>query len=60
MRTISVMAASALAAFISTSALHAQTFAFQTLDNPGDPTFNQLLGIRARSDQAATYPAAVR
>jgi hypothetical protein len=45
MRTISVMAASALAAFISTSALHAQTFAFQTLDNPGDPTFNQLLGI---------------
>jgi len=21
------------------------TYSFQTLDNPGDPTFNQLLGI---------------
>jgi hypothetical protein len=36
----------ALAALLAgTTALHAQTFTFTTLDNPGDPTFNQLLGI---------------
>jgi hypothetical protein len=30
---------------IAASAASAQTFTFTTLDNPGDPTFNQLLGI---------------
>ncbi len=29
----------------ATSAAGAQTFSFTTLDNPADPTFNQLLGI---------------
>jgi hypothetical protein len=35
----------AAAACIAASAASAQTFTFSTLDNPGDPTFNQLLGI---------------
>ena len=30
---------------LAASAVSAQTFTFTTLDNPGDPTFNQLLGI---------------
>jgi hypothetical protein len=30
---------------ISAGAASAQTFTFTTFDNPGDPTFNQLLGI---------------
>ena len=34
----------ALALLVSAGA-SAQSFSFQTLDNPGDPTFNQLLGI---------------
>jgi hypothetical protein len=41
----STLAASAIALMAGTAALHAQTFTFTTLDNPGDPTFNQLLGI---------------
>jgi hypothetical protein len=32
-------------ACIAASAASAQTFTFSTLDNPADPTFNQLLGI---------------
>ena len=39
------LAASCIALLAGTSTLHAQTFTFTTLDNPGDPTFNQLLGI---------------
>jgi hypothetical protein len=35
----------AAAACLAASAASAQTFTFTTLDNPGDPTFNQLLGI---------------
>jgi hypothetical protein len=38
------LAASAIG-LIAASAASAQTFTFTTLDNPGDPTFNQLLGI---------------
>jgi hypothetical protein len=30
---------------LAAASASAQTFAFTTLDNPGDPTFNQLLGI---------------
>jgi hypothetical protein len=30
---------------VMASAASAQTFTFTTIDNPGDPTFNQLLGI---------------
>ena len=41
MRALLLAAAACLAA----SAASAQTFSFTTLDNPGDPTFNQLLGI---------------
>jgi len=42
----SSLALAAFSAFLAgASALHAQTFTFTTLDNPGDPTFNQLLGI---------------
>ena len=37
--------ASATCALLASAAASAQTFTFQTLDNPGDPTFNQLLGI---------------
>ncbi len=35
----------AAAACLVASAASAQTFTFTTLDNPADPTFNQLLGI---------------
>jgi hypothetical protein len=35
----------ASAVCLAASAASAQTFTFTTLDNPGDPTFNQLLGI---------------
>jgi hypothetical protein len=42
-KTLAMAAAAALLS--STALLHAQTFTFTTLDNPGDPTFNQLLGI---------------
>jgi len=35
----------AAAASLAVSAASAQTFTFSTLDNPADPTFNQLLGI---------------
>jgi hypothetical protein len=35
----------ATAMLVSAMAAQAQTFSFQTLDNPTDPTFNQLLGI---------------
>jgi hypothetical protein len=38
----------AAAACLVASAASAQTFTFTTLDNPGDPTFNQLLGINDR------------
>ena len=41
MRALLLAAAACLAA----SAASAQTFTFTTLDNPADPTFNQLLGI---------------
>jgi hypothetical protein len=41
----STLAAASIAVMACSSALHAQTFTFTTLDNPGDPTFNQLLGI---------------
>ncbi|HTZ71220.1 MAG TPA: hypothetical protein VMB71_11270 [Acetobacteraceae bacterium] len=43
MRTL-LLAAAACGVLAAASA-SAQTFQFQTLDNPGDPTFNQLLGI---------------
>jgi hypothetical protein len=43
MRTL-LLAAAACGALACTEA-SAQTFTFTTLDNPGDPTFNQLLGI---------------
>ena len=43
MRTL-LLAATACG-FIASAAASAQTFTFTTLDNPGDPTFNQLLGI---------------
>jgi hypothetical protein len=43
MRTL-LLAAAAIGV-MSASAASAQTFTFTTLDNPGDPTFNQLLGI---------------
>jgi hypothetical protein len=41
------LASAALCAVIAAAAApsYAQTFTFTTLDNPGDPTFNQLLGI---------------
>ena len=39
-----LLAAAAIGALAS-GAASAQTFTFTTLDNPGDPTFNQLLGI---------------
>ena len=42
MRTLLLAAA---ACGLMASAASAQTFSFSTLDNPGDPTFNQLLGI---------------
>ncbi len=45
MRYCYLMAAAVVASAIGTSTLYAQTFAFQTLDNPTDLTFNQLLGI---------------
>jgi hypothetical protein len=38
-----------------TTALHAQTFTFTTLDNPGDPTFNQLLGINNKNELAGFF-----
>jgi hypothetical protein len=37
--------ASAACALIASAGASAQTFTFTTIDNPGDPTFNQLLGI---------------
>jgi hypothetical protein len=37
--------ASATCALFASAGASAQTFKFTTLDNPGDPTFNQLLGI---------------
>ncbi len=40
-----LLAAAAFGFIASTTAASAQTFSFTTLDNPGDPTFNQLLGI---------------
>jgi hypothetical protein len=43
MRTL-LLAAAAISV-MAASAASAQTFTFTTLDNPGDPTFNQLLGI---------------
>jgi hypothetical protein len=43
MRTL-LLAATACG-FLASAAASAQTFTFTTLDNPGDPTFNQLLGI---------------
>ena len=43
MRTL--LLAAAACGLLATSAASAQTFTFTTLDNPGDPTFNQLLGI---------------
>jgi hypothetical protein len=42
---ITTLALAAASLLSGTAALHAQTFTFTTLDNPGDPTFNQLLGI---------------
>lgn len=39
-----LLAASAFG-MIASAGASAQTFTFTTLDNPGDPTFNQLLGI---------------
>jgi hypothetical protein len=45
MLTKSFALAALTAMLAGTTALHAQTFTFTTLDNPGDPTFNQLLGI---------------
>jgi hypothetical protein len=39
-----ILASAACTLFASAGA-SAQTFTFTTLDNPGDPTFNQLLGI---------------
>jgi hypothetical protein len=40
-----LLSAAALGGLMAATAASAQTFAFQTIDNPGDPTFNQLLGI---------------
>jgi len=40
-----LLLAAAAIGLLSTGAASAQTFTFTTLDNPGDPTFNQLLGI---------------
>jgi hypothetical protein len=44
MRTL-LLAAAACGALATASTAMAQTFTFSTLDNPADPTFNQLLGI---------------
>jgi hypothetical protein len=41
----SLLLAAAAVGMLAATAASAQTFAFTTLDNPGDPTFNQLLGI---------------
>jgi hypothetical protein len=43
MTRLTLLAAACLCAGIS--AASAQSFTFTTIDNPGDPTFNQLLGI---------------
>jgi hypothetical protein len=40
-----VLLAAAAIGLLATGAASAQSFTFTTLDNPGDPTFNQLLGI---------------
>jgi hypothetical protein len=40
-----LLLAAAAAGALASGAASAQTFSFTTLDNPGDPTFNQLLGI---------------
>jgi hypothetical protein len=44
MRPFAILAAS-VALLAGTTAAHAVSFSFQTIDNPADPTFNQLLGI---------------
>lgn len=43
-RTLSV-ASAIFACLVATPLVHADTFTFQTLDNPGDPAFNQSPGI---------------
>jgi hypothetical protein len=40
-----ILLLAAAAGIIASASASAQTFTFTTLDNPGDPTFNQLLGI---------------
>jgi hypothetical protein len=40
-----VLLAAAAIGLLATGAASAQSFTFTTFDNPGDPTFNQLLGI---------------
>ncbi len=45
MNRIIIAAAVAAACLAGPAAAQAQTFSFTTLDNPADPTFNQLLGI---------------
>ena len=44
-RTLFPVLIAAAALLLLTGAVQANTFNFQTLDNPGDPAFNQLLGI---------------
>jgi len=44
MRHLAILATS-VALLAGAATAQAQTFSFQTVDNPGDPTFNQLLGI---------------
>lgn len=40
---------------LATVSAHATSFTFQTLDNPADPTFNQLLGINDAGTIAGYY-----
>jgi hypothetical protein len=40
-----ILLAAAAIGLLGTGSACAQSFSFTTLDNPGDPTFNQLLGI---------------
>jgi hypothetical protein len=41
----SILLAATVLGVVASASASAQTFSFTTLDNPGDPTFNQLLGI---------------
>jgi hypothetical protein len=57
MRTLASFAAAAV--LVATASAHAATYTYTTIDNPADPTFNQLLGINNAGAIAGYYGSGV-